>query len=186
MNAWSGAGFEVDAEPLGCDFGEHGPGVHPTVCVQMKYTEFGGLVLWWLFWNDERRRELRIAPGCQRAVVSGACLLIKDNPGACDQSIGFTREEIAAELRRPDAATGWEIAGIKEQQLQTGGHRLPRLSDERADGAPVPAVAPALRQHRASGSPAAYADLAPPAFRGCVAMPADGFRQGVQTGFSTP
>ncbi|WP_433855170.1 hypothetical protein [Streptomyces kronopolitis] len=105
LNALPGADFEVDAEPLGCDFGVHGPNVQHTVCAQMQY-EPGRLVLWWLLWDDEGRRELRISPGCQKVVVSDACLLIEDHPGTCDQSIGFAREELAAELRRPDAATG--------------------------------------------------------------------------------
>lgn len=105
LNALPGADFEVDAEPLGCDFGAHGPEAQHTVCAQMQY-ESSGLVLWWLFWDDEGRRELQVAPGCQKVVVSEACLLVEDHPGACDQSLGFTREELAAELRRPDAATG--------------------------------------------------------------------------------
>ncbi|MFJ2778170.1 MULTISPECIES: hypothetical protein [unclassified Kitasatospora] len=58
--------------------------------------EPGGLALWWLFWDDEGRRELRIAPGCEKVVVSEAFLLVEDHPGTCDQSIGFTREELAA------------------------------------------------------------------------------------------
>ncbi|NUQ96153.1 MAG: hypothetical protein HOY79_06170 [Streptomyces sp.] len=106
LNALPGADFEVDAEPLGCDFGVHGPDVQHTACAQMQYTEPDGVERWWLLWDDEGRRELRIAPGCQKVVVSDTCLLIEDHPGTCDQSIGFTREELAAVLRRPDAATG--------------------------------------------------------------------------------
>ncbi|MFE7114098.1 hypothetical protein ACFU99_01555 [Streptomyces sp. NPDC057654] len=106
LNALPGADFEVDAEPLGCDFGEHGLDVQHTVCAQMQYTGNGGLVLWWLLWNDGGRRELRIAPGCRKVVVCEACLLIEGHPGACDQSIGFTREQLAAELWRPDSAAG--------------------------------------------------------------------------------
>ncbi|MEW1548407.1 hypothetical protein [Streptomyces tsukubensis] len=68
--------------------------------------EPGKLVVWWLLWDDKGRRELRIAPGCEKAVVSETCLLIKGHPGTCDQSIGFTREELAAQLRRLDAETG--------------------------------------------------------------------------------
>ncbi|NEA15411.1 hypothetical protein [Streptomyces halstedii] len=105
LNALPGADFEVDTEPLGCDFGAHGSEAEHTVCAQMQY-EPGGLVLWWLFWDDEGRRELRIAPGCKKVVVSEACLLVEDHPGTRDQSIGPTREELAAEFPWPGAASG--------------------------------------------------------------------------------
>jgi hypothetical protein len=63
LNALPGADFEADTEPLGCDFGPHGSDAQHTVCAQMQYAP-GALVLWWLFWDDEGRRELRVAPGC--------------------------------------------------------------------------------------------------------------------------
>ncbi|MFD4576726.1 hypothetical protein ACFWNK_30715 [Streptomyces sp. NPDC058417] len=105
LNALPGADFEVDTEPLGCDFGVHGSDAQHTVYAQMQY-EPGELVLWWLFWDDEGRQELRIAPGCEKVVVSEACLRVEGHPGTCNPSIGFTREELSAELRCPHTDTG--------------------------------------------------------------------------------
>ena len=98
LSALPGAEFEVDTEPRGCELAVHAPGTQHATSAQMQYTESGLIVLWWLFWDDEGHRELRIAPECSKLVVTEACLLVKGHPGACDQSIGFTREELARGL----------------------------------------------------------------------------------------
>ena len=88
LNILPGADFKADTKPLGCDFAMHASGGRHAVCVQVQYTA-GTLILWWLLWDDDGYRELRIAPGCRRNVVDESCLLIWDHPGECDQDCGW-------------------------------------------------------------------------------------------------
>ncbi|WP_328434597.1 hypothetical protein [Streptomyces sp. NBC_00425] len=97
MNSLPGADFEADAEPLGCDFAMHDAGGRHAVCAQMQYIA-GKVILWWLLWDDDGYRELRIAPGCRRSVVAESCLLIWDHPGECNQDCGLTREDLREAL----------------------------------------------------------------------------------------
>jgi hypothetical protein len=79
--------FELDEMPYQCDFGEHGTEVRHTALAQMQHYEPGGLVLWWVLWDDEGHQEVRLWPGCDQPVAEETCLLIKGHPGACDQDI---------------------------------------------------------------------------------------------------
>lgn len=96
LNILPGADFKADTEPLGCDFATHDAGRH-AVCAQVQYIA-GKLILWWLSWDDDGYRELRIAPGCHRTVVDESCLLIWDHPSECNQDCGLTREELREAL----------------------------------------------------------------------------------------
>ncbi|MGW3272253.1 hypothetical protein ACWDFH_12375 [Streptomyces kronopolitis] len=96
LSALPGADFEVDTEPRECDFAVHAAGTQHVTLAQMQYIGPGSLTYWWLFWDDAGHRELRVAPECPKLVVDETCLLVEGHPGACDQSIGFTREELAA------------------------------------------------------------------------------------------
>ncbi|MFC9505450.1 hypothetical protein [Streptomyces sp. NPDC057002] len=95
LSALPGADFLVDTEPRECDFGRHAPGTQHATLAQMQYVAPGTLVYWWLLWDDAGHRELRVAQGCPQLVVDETCLLVEGHPGACDQSTGFTREELA-------------------------------------------------------------------------------------------
>lgn len=98
LNALPGADFMADAQPLGCDFMAHLPGVRHVACAQMQYTGAGSLVLWWLLWGEDGHRELRTALGCRKGVVDETCLLIDGHPGDCDQDCGWSREGLKKAL----------------------------------------------------------------------------------------
>jgi hypothetical protein len=98
MNALPHAVFDVSIRPHPCEFTVHGPEVRHAFNTQVQDDEKGGLVLWWLLWDDSGNRELKIAPGCHRIVGEERCLLIDEHPGDCDEEIGFTREELAEGL----------------------------------------------------------------------------------------
>jgi hypothetical protein len=89
---------DAGTEPLGCDFAMHEPEAPHTVCAQMQYTAAADLVLWWLLWDEDGYRELRIAPGCRKIVVDETSLLIEGHPQDCDEDWGWTREELRIAL----------------------------------------------------------------------------------------
>ncbi|MEV8544392.1 hypothetical protein [Streptomyces sp. NPDC051572] len=97
LNNLPGADFTADTEPRGCDFAVHDAGGRHAHCAQVQYIA-GKPILWWLSWDDDGYRELRIAPGCHRSVVNESCLLIWDHPGQCDQDCGWTGEELREAL----------------------------------------------------------------------------------------
>lgn len=76
---------------LGCGFAVHDTGTPHSALAELQEASPTGNVLWWLIWNDDGMREIRIAPGCKRTVRTDTCMLIWDHPGKCSEDCGFTK-----------------------------------------------------------------------------------------------
>jgi hypothetical protein len=84
---------------------------------------------WFLRWNDDGHREIKVSPLCGKATGEGeaTCLLIADHPGKCDHG-----------CEENDGGTDWTLIYAHEEdegwawQLHQG-NRLLDVTDEFAE-----------------------------------------------------
>lgn len=112
----------VDAGQGKCEFSAHGPEVLHASLVQ---TQFDGAseTPWWLRWNEDGYREIRVEPFCRKPDEDDLCLLVVDHPGECEISSEDGDGDEWNLVYCPDGEDGWSW------ELRQG-NRLLHFTDE--------------------------------------------------------